>query len=250
MKAFSICLSAAILTLAQPILAQDAELEELDQDLIADCFDYCGPLVVEGQRARIASALGFEHSLVLSSDAGIENALRNIPGLQQFRRTNSRSANPSGQGITMRGLGGNASSRALVTLDGVPQMDPFGGWVSWTGLDTTAAASAVVSSGGGFVHAGPGAVAGIVDLNSVRANFGSTGNRFGFDIQGGSFGSANVRADGLVDIGGVIAQFSGAVERSDGFAPILAAQRGSVDGGPPIAIKAVHYGYCGPYPMT
>jgi len=40
-----------------------------------------------------------------------------------------RSAHPTSQGATLRGLGGNASSRALVMLDGVPLADPFGGWI-------------------------------------------------------------------------------------------------------------------------
>ncbi len=59
----------------------------------------------------------------------LENVLADVAGLQQFRRSDSRSAHPTSQGITLRGLGGNASSRALLVLDGVPQADPFGGWV-------------------------------------------------------------------------------------------------------------------------
>ena len=63
--------------------------------------------------------------------ARVENRLRDEAGLVQFRRSDSRSAHPTSQGVTLRGLGGNASSRALVTLDGVPQADPFGGWARW-----------------------------------------------------------------------------------------------------------------------
>jgi vitamin B12 transporter len=232
-------LSLAALTIAHPVFAQKTAAESAEetaedateQDQVADCFDYCGPLVVDGQPARgIGGSLGFARTLAIQDGAGVENALRNMPGLQQFRRSDSRSANPSGQGITMRGLGGNATSRALVTLDGVPQMDPFGGWVSWTGIDTTAASGVLVSSGGGYVRTGSGAVAGLVEINSERANYGSYGNRMAFDVQGGSFGTVGVHSNGLVDIGGLIAQFSGSAERSDGFAPIIAAQRGAVDG--------------------
>jgi vitamin B12 transporter len=225
-------LSLAALIIANPVFAQEADAEEeINQDLIADCFTYCGPLVVDGQPARgLARSLGFSRGIEITDGSGAENALRNMPGLQQFRRSDSRSANPSGQGVTMRGLGGNATSRALVTLDGVPQMDPFGGWVSWTGIDTTAASSVVVSSGGGYVRTGPGAVAGLIEIASARADYGSYGNQMVFDVQGGSFGGASGHASGLVDIGGVIAQFSGSAERSDGFAPIIASQRGAVDG--------------------
>ncbi len=63
----------------------------------------------------------------LTGDASgrVENVLRDVAGFQQFRRSDSRSANPSAQGVTLRALGGNASSRALVLLDGVPIADPF-----------------------------------------------------------------------------------------------------------------------------
>src|SRR4051812_11637134 len=63
----------------------------------------------------------------LSSSASgrIEDALGAVAGFQQFRRSDSRSANPSAQGVTLRALGGNATSRSLVLLDGVPLADPF-----------------------------------------------------------------------------------------------------------------------------
>ncbi|MEE2793532.1 MAG: TonB-dependent receptor plug domain-containing protein, partial [Pseudomonadota bacterium] len=58
---------------------------------------------------------------LLSVPSGrIEDALSSVAGFQQFRRSDSRSANASAQGATLRALGGNATSRALVLLDGVP----------------------------------------------------------------------------------------------------------------------------------
>jgi len=67
--------------------------------------------------------------LIESASGRFEDVLRDAAGAAQFRRADSRSAHPTAQGITLRGLGGNASSRALLLLDGVPQADPFGGWV-------------------------------------------------------------------------------------------------------------------------
>lgn len=61
--------------------------------------------------------------------------LKDVPGLQLFRRSDARSGHPTSQGVTFRALGGNASSRALLILDGVPQGDPFGGWVNWPAYD-------------------------------------------------------------------------------------------------------------------
>ncbi|TVV70395.1 TonB-dependent receptor, partial [Sphingomonas solaris] len=65
----------------------------------------------------------------------VENVLKDVAGFQQFRRSDSRSANPSAQGVTLRALGGNASSRALVLLDGVPLADPFFGYIPFTALE-------------------------------------------------------------------------------------------------------------------
>ncbi|MBL0916892.1 MAG: Plug domain-containing protein, partial [Sphingopyxis sp.] len=83
----------------------------------------------------------------------IENRLRDEAGIVQFRRSDGRSAHPTSQGVTLRGLGGNASSRALVTLDGVPQADPFGGWVAWSAYDAISLGGIIVARGGGSARA-------------------------------------------------------------------------------------------------
>ena len=46
----------------------------------------------------------------LTNDASgrVEDVLADVAGFQQFRRSDSRSANPSAQGATLRALGGNA----------------------------------------------------------------------------------------------------------------------------------------------
>src|SRR5688500_15807792 len=54
----------------------------------------------------------------------LDRLIERFAGIQQFRRSDSRSAHPTSQGVTLRALGGNAASRALVVLDGVPQSDP------------------------------------------------------------------------------------------------------------------------------
>ena len=90
-----------------------------------------------------------------------------MPGFQQFRRSDARSANPTSQGVTLRALGGNASSRALLILDGVPQTDPFGGWVSWPAYDPQRLGAVRVTRGGGSGVDGPGALAGTIELDSA-----------------------------------------------------------------------------------
>lgn len=108
-------------------------------------------------------------SLVSSSSGRIEDVLANVAGFQQFRRSDSRSANPSAQGVTLRALGGNATSRALVLLDGVPMADPFFGHVPLSALAPERLALARVTRGGGAGAFGSGAVAGTIELDSADA---------------------------------------------------------------------------------
>ena len=75
--------------------------------------------------------------IVAAPSGRIEEVLGAVAGFQQFRRSDSRSSNPSAQGVTLRALGGNATSRALVLLDGVPVSDPFFGYVPLTALAGT-----------------------------------------------------------------------------------------------------------------
>jgi len=99
----------------------------------------------------------------------IEDALASVAGFQQFRRSDSRSSNPSAQGVTLRALGGNATSRALVLLDGVPMADPLFGYVPLPALSPERLASARVTRGGGAGAFGAGAVAGTIELSSADA---------------------------------------------------------------------------------
>jgi outer membrane cobalamin receptor len=62
----------------------------------------------------------------------LDDRLRSVPGFSLFRRSSSLVANPTTQGVSLRGLGSSGASRTLVLWDGVPINDPFGGWVYWT----------------------------------------------------------------------------------------------------------------------
>ena len=61
----------------------------------------------------------------------LDDQLRSVPGFSLFRRTSSRVANPTTQGVTLRGMSASGASRTLVLADGVPLNDPFGAWVYW-----------------------------------------------------------------------------------------------------------------------
>lgn len=97
----------------------------------------------------------------------VEDALRDIGGVQLFRAASTRSSNPTADGLTARGLSGNAASRILVTLDGVPLADPFFGYVAWGNLLGRPLAGAELVRGGGL--GGSGALAGTLALTSAPA---------------------------------------------------------------------------------
>lgn len=65
----------------------------------------------------------------------LDDRLRMVPGFTLFRRTSSLTANPTTQGVSLRGLGSTGASRTLLLWDGAPANSPFGGWVYWTRLD-------------------------------------------------------------------------------------------------------------------
>jgi outer membrane receptor protein involved in Fe transport len=92
--------------------------------------------------------------------------LRGVAGFQQFRRSDSHSSNPSAQGVTLRALGGNATSRALVLLDGVPLADPFFGYIPLSAIAPETLGTVRVTRGGGSGPFGAGALA--VRLGFVR----------------------------------------------------------------------------------
>lgn len=223
------CASAAMLgaaIVAAPALAQDQPVESLswpDAPITVVGQSLAAPL---GDRAYSITSITPD-MLANEPSQRLENALRLVPGLQQFRRSDARSANPTSQGVTLRGLGGNASSRALLILDGVPQSDPFGGWISFPGYDAINLAAVRVRRGGGTGGDGPGALAGTIELESA----GITPDQSSAyaDLAYGSRDSleASIGTSQALGQGGL--SLSAQYARGDGFVPVIASQRGAVD---------------------
>jgi outer membrane receptor protein involved in Fe transport len=153
----------------------------------------------------------------------LDEILKSIPGLQLFRRSDSTSGHPTSQGVTLRSLGGNASSRALLVLDGVPQSDPFGGWVNWPAYDPAGLSQVRVVRGGGSVAYGPGALAGVIDMTS----FAGTGGEA--SIEAGSRNSVDAHAYVGASLGRSLLTLDAQGARSDGFIPVTKGTRGPID---------------------
>ncbi|AOH86544.1 TonB-dependent receptor [Sphingomonas panacis] len=152
----------------------------------------------------------------LENDASgrVEDVLLDVAGFQQFRRSDSRSANPSAQGATLRALGGNASSRTLVLLDGVPIADPFFGYIPFNAVIPSRLGGIRVTRGGGSEAFGAGAVAGTIEMTSA--------SRADLPVISGEalYGSRNAQEVNAIlapSVGNGFVALSGQFERGDGF---------------------------------
>lgn len=94
----------------------------------------------------------------------VDDALRQVPGFTLFRRSNSLTANPTSQGVSLRGVGASGASRALVLEDGVPLNDPFGGWVYWDRIPRRAIDRVEVLRGGASHLYGSDALGGVINI--------------------------------------------------------------------------------------
>lgn len=154
---------APLLLPAAPALAQEAGF---DPDVIV----VTGEGLPETPASPAYDTQVLERERIVTTGSGrLEDALSSVAGFQQFRRSDSRSSNPSAQGVTLRALGGNATSRALVLLDGVPLADPFFGYIPLSAVAPERLESIRVTRGGGSGPFGAGALAGTIELNSADA---------------------------------------------------------------------------------
>ena len=222
--------SALLLPAAAPLAAQD-EGPLPDEVLEADSMveEFPEDIIVTGRGLDAALSTGIyatttlERDVIVASPSGrIEDVLRGVAGFQQFRRSDSRSSNPSAQGVTLRALGGNATSRALVLLDGVPLADPFFGYIPLSAIAPETLGQVRVTRGGGSGPFGAGALAGTIELESA-----------GPDSIAPVLASAAVNDRGETELSGVLTQSlgrgfataSGRWDRGQGFFTTPADQR-------------------------
>jgi outer membrane receptor protein involved in Fe transport len=99
----------------------------------------------------------------------LDDALRQVAGFTLFRRTGSRVANPTTQGVTLRGIGTSGASRALVLDDDVPLNDAFGGWVYWGRVPRAALERVEVLRGGASDLYGSSAMGGVIRFMRRRS---------------------------------------------------------------------------------
>jgi iron complex outermembrane receptor protein len=155
-----------------------------------------------------------------------DDLLRTLPSVGTFRRSSSAIADPTSQGLNLRGVGPSAVSRALVLRDGVPINDPFGGWVYWRAISPLGIDQIEAAPSGASALFGDFALGGVVQLISRPIEK----RALAAVVSGGSqrTGRAAVRATDRIGAFGVAVE--GEAFRSGGYTPIAPEQRGAVDG--------------------
>ncbi len=155
----------------------------------------------------------------------LDGVLRQIPSFTLFRRTPGWSANPTAQGVSLRGLGASGASRALVLADGVPMNDPFGGWVYWNRVPRAEIETIETAVGPESDLYGTDALGGAIQL--LRH---PTGERYlVFDTSYSSLVTGNGSAAGGFRAGDWMFEAAGEGFRTNGYVPVLPADRGAVD---------------------
>ncbi len=163
--------------------------------------------------------------------ATLDGALRSVPGFSLFRRSDSFTANPTAQGVSLRGLGPSGASRSLVLLDGVPLNDPFGGWVPWSQVPRESLAAVELVRGGGATAWGNAALGGVIQLLTDP----ETGHLMNDQPSGrvaASYGDFSTRSAEIVlnqRAGPGSLQLAGRIFATDGFSLVAPEDRGPVD---------------------
>jgi outer membrane receptor protein involved in Fe transport len=169
--------------------------------------------------------------LLTSAAVTLDDALKMVPGFTLFRRTSSRTANPTAQGVALRGIGGTAQSRSLVLVDGVPLNDAFGGWIYWDKIPQVALDRVEVQRGSGSDLYGADAVGGVVQLLTQRPGRPS-GTAL---VEGGGLGTGRVSLFAGGRTRGWRYSASGEWFNIDGYIPVSTEQdpgiapRGPID---------------------
>jgi outer membrane receptor protein involved in Fe transport len=163
----------------------------------------------------------------LRSTAGVtfDDQLRQLPGVELFRRSSSLVANPTSQGISLRALGSTSASRTLVTEDDVPLNDPLGGWIHWQEQPELSIHAVELVRGGASDLYGSSAIGGVVNIIPVRpsSNLAELSSTFGGE---GTYDNSLLAAThsgpwNLLAAGGLIG--------TDGYIQESPSQRGPVD---------------------
>ncbi|HZT76328.1 MAG TPA: TonB-dependent receptor, partial [Vicinamibacterales bacterium] len=154
-----------------------------------------------------------------------DDTLRQVASFSLFRRTSAIAAQPTTQGVSLRGIGPSGQSRTLVLLDGIPFNDPFGGWVYWTRVPMESVERIEIqedTSSSLYGNMGMGGVINIITAHPTRRTL---------DLKP-QYGNDNTpkfdffASDQWNKVGAAI---EGSVLHTDGFPIVAPIERGPID---------------------
>ncbi len=163
--------------------------------------------------------------LETAASVTMDGQVRQLPGVELFRRSSSLVANPASQGISLRGLGSTSASRTLVTADEVPLNDPVGASIHWEEQPELAVKSIDVVRGGASDLYGSSAIGGVMNVGLTRPTSSLAEIRSSYGMLGtydtGALAQTKLGPWGLMGAGGALG--------TDGFIQEAPWQRGPVD---------------------
>lgn len=164
--------------------------------------------------------------LAVSAAPTADDALRQAAGFALFRRTGSRTANPTTQGVSLRGVGASGAARAAVLEDGLPLNDPFGGWIFWGRVPIRSIERIEVVRGGASELYGSSALSGVVQMvrRAPAARAGADA-----DVSAGTLTTRDAAVFASGRSGAWAGTLSAEAFSTGGYVPVAAEERGPVD---------------------
>lgn len=106
-------------------------------------------------------------AITLKAPRTVDQVLYQEPSFSLYRRQNSLFSAPQTQGVSLRSIGATAAPRTLVLRDGIPQNDPFGGWIPWARYTPASIESVRILSGNQAAAWGHQSAGGVIIIDSV-----------------------------------------------------------------------------------
>ena len=161
-----------------------------------------------------------------SASPVIDDVLRQSVGFSIFRRSNSRNANPTTQGVSLRGIGSSGASRSAILFDGVPLNDPFGGWVQWGRVNTVAIETVEILRGGSSSLYGNSGLSGAINIKPRRV---VDKRLFSGEVYGGTQNTISGSVFAGIRARGWEADTSAGSFQTKGYRPVDETVRGPID---------------------
>src|SRR5439155_7280030 len=162
-----------------------------------------------------------------------DDVLRHVPTFSLFRRTSSLVAQPTTQGVSLRGIGPSGQGRTLVLLDGIPFNDPFGGWVYWTRVPLESVDRIEMTDGATSSLYGNYAMGGVINIITSRPT------RASIDLKTQYSNEKSPKLDFFAgdrwnNLGAAV---EGSFFRTDGFPIVAPIERGPIDNNADVAYR-------------